>query len=119
MFPLAKAHRLPYSNSQTRYTRPLQLLCADVWGPIPHVSRLGFKYYVYFLDHYIRYTWLFPLKLKSNVGLIFANFLPYVERFFNAKLIKLQTNGGGKFKSLTPICTKLGITHQFSCPHNH
>lgn len=90
---------------------------AVVWGPAPFFPRLGYKYYVSFVDQFIWFYW--PLKLKSDVLQVFPNFLPYVERLFNTKLVTLQTDGGGEFKSLTPICQKLGIHHRFSCPHTH
>lgn len=86
---------------------PLKLLCIDVWGPTPYISCLGFKYYVLVVDHYMHYTWFFPMKLKSDVFHIFNSFLPYLECFFNRKLLILQTDGGGKFKSLTSICKKI------------
>lgn len=59
------------------------------------------------------------MKLKYDVLHIFSSFLPYVESIFNWKLLTLQTNGGGKFKSLISICNKFGIIHHVSCPHIH
>lgn len=111
--PFAKSHQLPFSLSQAFYTRPLQLLAVDLWGPASFISHNGFRYYISFVEQYMHYTWFFPLKLKSDVFRIFSSFLPYVKCLFNIKLITLQTDGGGEFKLLTHLCQKLGITHRF------
>lgn len=63
--------------------------------------------------------WIFLLKLKSNVSQVFFDFLPFIQRLFNSKLLVLQTDGGGEFTPVTSICKTFGIMHHFSCPHAH
>ena len=41
------------------------------------------------------------------------------ERMFNRKLICLQSDWGGEYKSLTPFLHQLGIQFRHSCPHAH
>lgn len=36
--PLAKCHQFSFSSNQAHYTRPLELICADLWGPTHYVS---------------------------------------------------------------------------------
>lgn len=43
---VAKAHILPSFPSQTIYTKPLELLFMDVWGPSPVKSCYGLSYYL-------------------------------------------------------------------------
>ncbi|KAG8479747.1 hypothetical protein CXB51_029269 [Gossypium anomalum] len=62
---LGKEHRLPFSNSVSAYSAPLQLVVADVWGPAPVTSN-GFRYYIAFMDAYTRYTWVYFLHRKSE-----------------------------------------------------
>jgi hypothetical protein len=50
----------------------LELLYTNVWGPSPVCFKTGFKYYVYFIDDYSRYSWLFPIMRKSDVLPIFS-----------------------------------------------
>ena len=64
---------------------PLDRIHCDLWGPSPVVSVQGFKYYVVFVDTYSRYSWLFPLKMKSDFCGVFIGFQKQVENQFNKK----------------------------------
>ena len=113
----SKSHRLPYSYSQHQTTKPLEIIHSDLWGPSPVISRNGNRYYVIFIDDFTRYTWLYPLKLKSDVLQSFLDFHHRVERQFNLKIINLQSDWGGEFQALTKHLKDQGITHRISCPH--
>jgi hypothetical protein len=115
----AKAHQLPFPASTSVFNRPLQLLFSDVWGPSPVISYNGNKYYVTFVDAFSRFTWLFPIQCKSDVFSVFNKFLLMVERLFNTKILQVQTDWGGEFRSLNTFFHKLGIIHRVSCPHTH
>lgn len=41
------------------YTKPLELIVSDLWGPLPNPSHNGFKDYVTFVDAYAKYLDLF------------------------------------------------------------
>lgn len=41
---MGKTHRLPSSTSHTSYTKPLQLVYTDLWGPSPRASASGYHY---------------------------------------------------------------------------
>jgi histone deacetylase 1/2 len=62
-----KSHRLPFSSFQSISTHLLELIFSDVWGPSPIMSTHNNKYYVSFVDHFSKYTWLFPILAKSSV----------------------------------------------------
>lgn len=113
----AKSHFLPFPRSSTPSTRPLQLLFMDVWGLAPMVSREGFCFYVSIVDAFSQYTWFFPLQCKSDVYNHFVNFQKIVERFFMLKILYVQTDWGGKFRSLHTFLISQGVTHRRSCPH--
>jgi hypothetical protein len=52
----AKAHQLPYSQSCSQSTAPLDLVFFDVWGSA--IDSFGNKnYYVNFIDNYSMFTW--------------------------------------------------------------
>lgn len=59
---MGQSHKLPFSDSCTQYTDPLQLIATDLWGPAPIYSDFGFKYYVSFVDAFTRYTWIYFKK---------------------------------------------------------
>jgi hypothetical protein len=42
-----------------------------------------------------------------------------VKRLFNTKILQVQTDWGGEFRSLNTFFHKLGIIHRVSCPHTH
>ena len=113
----SKSHRLPYSKSTHQTNKPLEIIHSNLWGPSPVISHSGHRYYVIFVDDFTRCTWLYPLKLKSDVGSIFLNFELCVKRQFDQKIINFQLDWGGEFQSLTKHLTRQGIAHWVSCPH--
>ncbi|KAA8519335.1 hypothetical protein F0562_013591 [Nyssa sinensis] len=52
---MAKHHRLPASLRLNRSKTPLDVVFSDLWGPSPHISNEGFKYYISFVDDHSRY----------------------------------------------------------------
>ena len=75
----SKSHRLPYSISSHQTSKALEIIHSDLWGPSPVISHAGNRYYVMFIDDFTRYTWLYPLKLKSDVFQGFIDFQHRVE----------------------------------------
>jgi hypothetical protein len=116
---LGKMSQLPFSNSCTHATEPLQLVHSDVWGPAPITSINGTRYYVSFIDDFSKFTWLFPLKHKSQVLSTFIHFKSTLENLLNYKLKVLRTDCGGEYidSDFQHYCSSQGIFHQFSCPH--
>ena len=98
---------------------PLELQFLDVWGPSPTVSFSGNKYYVSFVDAYSRFTWLYPIQEKYDVFHVFKQFQSQVECRFNAKILNVQTDWAGEFRSLNTLFKQIGITHHVWCPHTH
>ena len=70
----AKRQQLPFHDSTFHSNAPLDLIFSDVWGPSPICSINGRRYYVSFVDHFSKFTWLFPIKLKSDVMNVFKVF---------------------------------------------
>lgn len=56
-------------------------------GPSPIPSHDRINYYVIFVDHYTKYIWLFPIKIKSDVASIFTCFKLVVQKFFQRPII--------------------------------
>jgi hypothetical protein len=74
---LGRQVRLPFSVSNSRATRPIDLIHCDLWTS-PVVSVSGYKYYLVILDDSTHYTWMFPLRLKSDTFGVISNFFSYV-----------------------------------------
>ena len=95
---------------------PLDVIFSDVWtAPIHSID--GFKYYVIFVDHFTRYTWLYPLKHKSDVKSTFIKFKAMVENFFKHTIVTFYSDNGGEFLALKEFFLLHGISHRTSPPH--
>ena len=116
---LGKSCRLPFLSSETVSTKPLERVHCDLWGPSPVVSTQGFKYYVIFVDNFSRFTWFYPLKLKSDFFSVFTQFQSLVETQFQTKIIQFQCDGGGEFVGQVFLShlAACGIKQLVSCPH--
>lgn len=64
-------------------SKPPELMYTDVWGPTSIKSIDGYSYYLIIVDHFTKYNWLYTLKNKSDVSLIFPKFKSLVEKYFN------------------------------------
>ena len=116
---LGKVHRQSFPASETKTKGVLELIHTDLWGPSPTVSRNGYKYYISFVDDYTRYTWIYPLKLKSQAFEVFKLFKAQVENQFNTKIKELQSDLGGEFRVFSDFLNQNGIKFRHSCPYTH
>lgn len=107
----AKSHKLPFSTSSITSNKPLELVYTDVWGPSPIRSLDGFSYYLVFVDHFSKYIWLYPLKNKSDVSILFPKFKAVVEKFFNWPIISFYSDNGGEYIKLKQLLNTHGISH--------
>ncbi|KAK1412849.1 hypothetical protein QVD17_34395 [Tagetes erecta] len=114
---VGKSSKLSLSLSDYKSSHVLDLVVCDVWGPAPVTSFDGHNYFLLCVDHYSKFMWFFPLKLKSDVFATFKQFITMVERQFQTKLKSVQTDWGGEFRKLSPFFSDLGIIHRLSCPH--
>ncbi|KAM2607610.1 hypothetical protein TB2_036145 [Malus domestica] len=116
---LGKCSKLSFHTVSCHTRKPLELVHTDVWGPSPTISVHGFRYYIIFVDDFTKYSWLFPLKYKSEAFAIFTQFKSMIENLLSTKIVTLRSDSGGEFLS-TQFSTFLrdhGISHQLSCPH--
>ena len=61
-----KMHNLPFPKSQFIASSSFELIHSDVQGPAPMQLVNGFRYYVLFVDHFIRFTWIYQIKSESS-----------------------------------------------------
>ena len=50
-----------------------------MFGDLPVASIGGSRYFVVFIDNYSRYSWIFPMKSRSEILPIYSNFAKMVE----------------------------------------
>ncbi|KAH9648571.1 retrovirus-related pol polyprotein from transposon RE1 [Citrus sinensis] len=115
---MGKNCKLPFNFSNKISSVPLHKIHCDLWGPAPISSVQNFRYYVVFVDDCTRYTWLYPLKNKSDLFDVFIKFQKQVENRFDKRIKIFQSDGGGEFISneFQSHLSQCGIQHQLSCP---
>ena len=77
---LSKQHREIFpSGKSIREKAPLEIVHSDLCGPMKTPSLAGSQYMLTFIDDYTRKTWVYFLKLKSEVFEKFCHFKALVE----------------------------------------
>ncbi|KAJ0726566.1 putative RNA-directed DNA polymerase [Helianthus annuus] len=114
---VGKSSKLSLPLSDYHSSHVLDLVICDVWGPASVTSFDGHNYFLLCVDHYSKFMWFFPLKLKSDVFETFKQFITMAVRQFQTKLKSVQTDWGGEFRRLSPLFLERGIIHRLSCPH--
>lgn len=112
-------HKLPFLKSQFIANSPFELIHSDIWGPTPVNSVNGFKYYVLFIDHYTRFTWIYFLENKPDVFAKFVQFKCMIKTQLTTKIKTFRSDGGGEFLSnaFKSYLSHNGIMHQVSHPY--
>ena len=95
---LGKHHRDNFDKCASWHASvPLELVHSDLCDPLPSASFSGFKYFLTFIDDYSRRTWVYFLKLKSEVFNMFLTYKALVEKQSGHQIIKLRSGNGGEY----------------------
>ncbi|GJZ39769.1 zinc finger, CCHC-type containing protein [Tanacetum coccineum] len=117
---VAKQMRQSFPNeAQWRASKPLELLHADLCGPITPQSTGGNRYFLLIVDDWCRYMWVYFLKSKDEALAKFKIFKAQVEMETEHKVKALRTDRGGEFNShaFVKFCQKEGIQRQTTAPY--
>ncbi|KAH9754149.1 Integrase catalytic domain-containing protein [Citrus sinensis] len=111
----SKQHRLKFSRSIARSKCILDLIHSDVWES-PDISMGGAKYMVTFIDDYSRRCWVYQIKKKSDVFLVFKEYKARLELESGKKIKCLRTDNGGEYTDgeFLAFCKQKGIQRQFT-----
>lgn len=114
-----KQSRLPFSHKGSRATRLLEVIHADVCGPMEIQSIGGSKYFLVFEDDYSRMAFVYFLKTKDEVFRCFKEFKSMVENQKDCKIKIFRSDNGGEFcnKEFENFIRQSGIIHQRTNPH--
>ena len=88
--PLARQTRLPFPNSENRSSCIFDLLHLDVWGPFHVPTFDGYRMFLTIVNDHFRMTWIFLLKLKSDVVVVLRNFFQLVSTQFGKRVKVLR-----------------------------
>ncbi|XP_075082933.1 uncharacterized protein LOC142166938 [Nicotiana tabacum] len=111
--------RQTFHTSCIKITSSFDLVHVDLWGPYKVATFDGNKYFLTMVDDFSRTTWLFLLKLKSDVCIILQQFIMLVRTQFNKTIKVIRTDNGTEFVNTTcnNMFNNLGIIHQTTCAY--
>lgn len=94
-----------------RASATLQLVHADICGPINPISSSKKRYLITFIDDINRKTWVYFLVEKSEAFVTFKAYKARVEKETGMFIRSLRTDRGGQFTSqeFTNFCKVNGI----------
>ncbi|KAL4272302.1 hypothetical protein GQ457_13G009650 [Hibiscus cannabinus] len=109
-FPVGKARRA---------TRCLELVHADVVGPMKTQSFGGSRYFLLFTDECSRMSWVYFLQFKSETFENFKKFKALVEKQTGRCIKALRTDRGGEFVSqeFNNLCDEHGLRRELTAPY--
>lgn len=94
----------------------LELIHADVCGPMEKHSLGGARFYVSFLDDFSKKVFVYTIKAKSDVPDVFVIFKNMVENQTGKKIKKIRSDCGTEFFN-AKMNLESGIVHQNSAPY--
>lgn len=115
----AKQTRLPFDNTRSRASRPLEIIHTDVCGPIEPCTWDEKKYILTFLDDYTHYSMIYLLSCKYEVTKHVKFYIQEVEAQINYKVSKLRSDNGGEYMNndLKSWCKNRGIIIDSTIPY--
>jgi hypothetical protein len=117
---VGKQHRNPIpKKSNWRASQQLQLIHADLCGPIILISNRNKRYLICFIDDFSRKIWVYFLEEKSEAFIIFKYFKSLVEKETRSCIKSLRTDRGGEFTSqeFNQFCKENGIKRQLTAAY--
>ncbi|CAG4987165.1 unnamed protein product [Colias eurytheme] len=114
-----KLARLPFTHSGSRCDSVLEVVHADVCGPMETISEGKSRYFLLFVDDYSRMAFVYFLKAKNEAFKYFKVYKALVEKQTQKSIKILRTDNGGEFCSteFESFLDKEGIVHQKTNPH--
>jgi transposase InsO family protein len=111
-----KMNANPFPSSNTRATKPLELVHTDLHGPFKTRTISGYRYWIIFVDDCTRFRALMFLKTKDQAFDAFRRFKVYAENHLGVKMQCLRIDKGGEYMSKEFINYMLehGITRQYT-----
>ncbi|KAK6796212.1 hypothetical protein RDI58_003913 [Solanum bulbocastanum] len=114
---LRKHTRATFSRgTEGRSESIFSLVHSDIWGPSRVSSTLGFHYFVSFIEDYLRCTWVFLMKDRSELFSIFKSFFAEIQNQFGVSIRTFHSDNALEYLSsqFQEFMSHQGIIHQTS-----
>ncbi|GJS95759.1 retrotransposon protein, putative, unclassified [Tanacetum coccineum] len=118
---LAKQTRIPFPEQAVfRAKKPLELVHADLCGPITPTTVGGSKYFLLLVDDFSMWSWVYMLIGKFEAFDAFKQYKKMVEESSGYKVKTLRTDHGGEFtsKDFAKFCEENGIARHLTAPYS-
>jgi transposase InsO family protein len=101
--------------------RVIELIHIDIYGSIIPKFYDNHRYFINFSDDFSRKTWIYFLKVKSEVFSIFKKFKVLVENLSGERIKALRSDRGGKFisKEFVNLCEEKGSRKFLATPYSY
>jgi len=117
---LVKYTKTYFPSSDSRAAGILDLIHADVCGPMSSTSLSGSLYYVVFIDEFSWKSWILFMKTKGQVFSRFQEFKALVDNQIGKKIRVLRSDKGGEYtsKEFIEFCAGKDIRRELNVPYN-
>ena len=114
-----KLHQDPFpSQASSQAQQALELIHANLAGPLEVPSIGGSRYYMLLIDDFSRMCWVFFLSKKSEALSHFERWIAFIEKQTRHKVQTLRTKNGGEFVAFQDFLASSGIEHQTTIPYS-
>ena len=110
----AKQKKLSYTLNPKLRAHPFDLLHIDVWGPFSEQTSEGYRYFLTIVDDHTRVTWVYLLRLKSDVLTVFPDFIQMVETQYSARVKSVRSDNAPELR-FDALYKAKGIISYHSC----
>ena len=99
-------------------TKKLQKLHCDTVGLFLK-SFDGMKFLLLVVDNLTKFSFAFPVKLKSDISKTLTELITAIRTRFSVEVVALMTDNGTEFCNdvLITFCKEHGIARELSCPY--
>lgn len=110
----AKQKKLSFTLNPKLCSHPFDLLHIDVWGPFSEPTQEGYRYFLTIVDDHTRATWIYLLRLKSDVLTIFPDFIQMVETQYSTRVKSVRSDNAPELR-FEALYKAKGIVSYHSC----
>jgi hypothetical protein len=117
---LGKNVKGSFLSNDNRSKGILDLIHTNVCGPMTIASLNEYFYYVLSIDDHSQKTWIYFLKTKDGVLVIFQEFKAQVENLTRRRIKVLGSDKGGEYNSMdfSDFCIEARIKREYTVPYN-